>query len=113
MHDFRSHCKNNLKQEGFSTYEVMNNIQPLKLAPTPVNMEQYINTIDSNLTQLNFVTRLFIICDKEKALQANDPDQKCAHIRWMSRDGSIIRLFLDNAIIDSKGSYVDFRSFFV
>ncbi len=113
MHYFRSLYKNHLKQEGFITYEVMNNIQPLKLAPTPVNMEQYINTIDSNFIQLKFKTRLFIIFDKEKALQANDPDQKSAITRWMGKDGSIIRLFLDNAIIDSKGSYVDFRSFFV
>jgi len=113
MHYFRSLYRNNLKQEGFITYEVMNNIQPLKLAPTPVNMEKYINTIDSNFIQLKFKTRLFVIFNKEKALEADKQNEKDAITRWMGKDGSIMRLFLDNAIIDSKGSYVDFRSFFI
>ncbi|NQX55437.1 carboxypeptidase-like regulatory domain-containing protein [Pedobacter panaciterrae] len=113
MHYLRSLYKNNLRQEGFITLEVKNNNQPLQLAPNPVNMEQYINTVDSNFIQLKFKTRLYIVFNKENTLKADSQDQNGTITKMMGKDGSIMRLFLDNAIIDSKGSYVDYRSFFI
>nr|WP_198160696.1 carboxypeptidase-like regulatory domain-containing protein [Pedobacter panaciterrae] len=113
MHYLRALYKNRLEQDGFITYEVMNSNQPLQLAPRPINMEQYINTVDSNFIQLQFKTRLYVVYGKEKALKENNPDQKSGITTWMDKNGSIMRLFLDNAIIDSKGSYVDYRSFFI
>jgi hypothetical protein len=31
----------------------------------------------------------------------------------MDKQGSIMTLFLENAILDKKGSYVDYRSFYI
>jgi hypothetical protein len=108
MHYLRALYKNTLTQEGFVTHEGMNNIQPLQLAPTPVDMEKYINRTDSNFVKLKFKTRLYVVLNKGKALKSDNPDDKKAITQWMGKNGSIVRLFLEEAIVDSKGSYVDY-----
>lgn len=113
MHFLRSLFKNTLIQEGFATHEIMNNYQPLQLASMPVNMEKYIHKVDSTFMRLKFKTRLYVVLDKKKVLRPNNPDDKSTISQWMGKNGSIVRLYLDEAIIDSKGSYVDYRSFFI
>jgi len=113
MHYLRSLYKNTLTQEGFATHEVMNNIQPLQLTPRPVDMEKYINRTDSNFVKLKFRTRLYVVLNKGKALISDNPDDKKTITQWMGKNGSIVRLYLEEATVDSKGSYVDYRSFFI
>ena len=113
MHYLRTVYHNTSQEEGFITYVVKNNQQPLRLNPTPVNMEEYILTVDKDFIELSFKKILYVRFDKKKASTPHKPEKKGAITQAMGNDGSVIRLFLENAVIDSKGSYVDYRSFFV
>ena len=113
MHYLRSLYANTTRQEGFLTYSITNNIEPLKLEPTPVNMEQFLFTIDSNFVELRFKRRFYIQHDVKKAAVADDTTTSEPLTKSMGKEGSIMRLFLENAILDKKGSYVDYRSFYI
>lgn len=113
MHYLRALYANTTRKEGFMTYTITNNVEPLKLDPTPVDMEQFLFTVDSNFVELKFKRRLYIFHDEKKAAVADQATKEESITQSMGKEGSIMRLFLENAILDKKGSYVDYRSFYI
>jgi hypothetical protein len=113
MHYLRSLYANTTRQEGFLTYNIMNRVEPLELDPKPVDMEQFLFTIDSNFVELKFKRRLYIFHDAKKALIEDKATDDKTITQSMDKQGSIMTLFLENAILDKKGSYVDYRSFYI
>jgi hypothetical protein len=70
-------------------------------------------TVDSNFVELKFKRRFYIFHDvKKAALEEKLTDDKTVK-QVMDKEGSVMTLFLENAILDKKGSYVDYRSFYI
>jgi len=113
MHYLRSVYANTTRKEGFLTYDVMNNSQPLQLNPNPVDMEQFIYTVDSNFIEMKFKKRFYIVHEPKKAAEDDQISFEEQVTKTMDPNGTVMRLFLPNAIVDQKGSYVDYRSFFI
>ncbi len=113
MHYLRSLYLNTTRQEGFLTYNIINKTEPLTLDPNPVNMEQFLFTIDSNFVELKFKQRLYIYHNIKAAAVADDSSKQDAITKEMGKDGSIMQLFMKSAVIDEKGTYVDYRSFYI
>ncbi|MGV8878348.1 MAG: carboxypeptidase-like regulatory domain-containing protein [Sphingobacteriaceae bacterium] len=113
MHYLRSVYNNSTREEGFITYEVENATDPLLLNPVPLNIEAYVATIDKDFIGLSCRRRLYIRFDPAKKILNRNADKKDDFNETMAKDGSLMRLFLETAVIDHKGSYVDYRSFFI
>ncbi|MGY4385973.1 hypothetical protein ACVWYN_003023 [Pedobacter sp. UYP24] len=113
MHYLRSLYLNTTRAEGFLTYNITNRFDPLTLDPNPVNMEQFLFTIDSSFVELKFKQRLYIYHNVKAAAVADDFSKQDAITKEMGKDGSVMQLYLKNAVIDEKGSYVDYRSFYI
>ena len=113
MHYLRSLYANTTRQEGFLTYNILNRTAPLELDPKPVDMEQFLFTIDSNFVELKFKRRFYIYHNTKQAAQEDKISEDKSVTKPMDKEGSIMTLFLDNAILDKKGSYVDYRSFYI
>ncbi|RZK79756.1 MAG: carboxypeptidase-like regulatory domain-containing protein [Pedobacter sp.] len=112
MHYLRSLYSNTSRKEGFLAYDIKNNIQPLKMDPNPVDMERHIYEVDSNFIELKFNKRFYVIYDVKKSAGVQKPSKEEEVTQALGK-GSIMALFLPNAIIDKKGSYVDYKSFFI
>lgn len=113
MHYLRSLYLNTTRQEGFLTYNITNRVEPLVLDPRPVDMERYLFTVDSNFVELRFTQRLYIYHSFKDAAVADKKDDQESITKAMGTTGSVMKLFLDHAILDKKGSYVDYRSFYI
>jgi hypothetical protein len=113
MHYLRSLYANTTREQGFLTYNILNRVEPLELDPKPVDTEQFLFTIDSNFVELKFKRRLYIYHNVKKAGVADKATEDKSITQSMGKEGSIMSLFLDNAILDKKGSYVDYRSFYI
>lgn len=113
MHYLRSLYVNTTRKEGFLTYNITNRVEPLVLDPYPVDMEQFLFTIDSNFVELKFKRRLYIYHNMKEATVKDDVTKQESITKDMGKEGSIMQLYLENAIIDRKGSYVDYRSFYI
>ncbi|MEJ7557856.1 MAG: carboxypeptidase-like regulatory domain-containing protein [Pedobacter sp.] len=113
MHYLRSLYANTTRKEGFLTYNIMNRTAPLELDPKLVDMEQFLFTVDSNFVELKFKRRFYIYHNAKKAAVEEKVTDDKTVTQTMDKEGSIMTLFLDNAILDKKGSYVDYRSFYI
>ncbi|MHA4896572.1 carboxypeptidase-like regulatory domain-containing protein [Pedobacter sp. PWIIR3] len=113
MHYLRSLYLNTTREEGFLTYNITNRVEPLTLDPNPVNMEQFLFTVDSNFVEMKFKQRLYIIHDVKAASVEDETSKQESITKEMGKNGSIMQLYLTNAVIDKKGSYVDYRSFYI
>lgn len=113
MHYLRSLYTNTTRQEGFLTYNIMNRTAPLQLDPKLVDMEQFLFTVDSNFVELKFKRRFYIYHDMKKASVEDKVTNDNEITQAMYKEGSIMTLFLENAILDKKGSYIDYKSFYI
>ncbi|MBC7567341.1 MAG: carboxypeptidase-like regulatory domain-containing protein [Pedobacter sp.] len=113
MHYLRSLYANTTRKEGFLTYNIMNRTAPLQLDPKLVDMEQFLFTVDSNFVELKFKRRFYIYHDMKMASVEDKVTNDKEITQAMDKEGSIMTLFLENAILDKKGSYIDYRSFYI
>lgn len=106
MHYLRSVYKNKSRQEGFVTYS--QNGPALKLK----YVEEYVTRVDSNFIKMQYINPIYVRYDKENALEIYKPKTAGGPKQQVS-GGTTLRLYLSEAIIDQKGSYVDYKSFFI
>ncbi|MEJ2881954.1 carboxypeptidase-like regulatory domain-containing protein [Pedobacter sp. GR22-6] len=106
MHYLRTVYHNNSREEGFITYD--QNGVGLKLK----YVEEVVSRIDSNFVSLHYINPIYVRYDKENALKAYQPiGQRPA--KSIVTGGSTLKLYLSEAVLDEKGSYVDYKSFFI
>jgi hypothetical protein len=84
---------------------------------TPVKFDSLITAIDSSFVSFKF-KQLYVIYDPKKAaayqlaaLKKTPVFEKRTIV--IDRDASLLKLYTDQAIIDKKGSYTDYRNFFI
>ncbi|MES2829717.1 MAG: carboxypeptidase-like regulatory domain-containing protein [Bacteroidota bacterium] len=111
MHYLRSLYLNTTRNEGFQTHNITTRMEPLVLDPVPLDMEQFLFTIDSNFVELKFSQRLYVYYDVKKTALKDLEDSQENIKKIMDATGSVMQLYLENAVLDKKGSYVDYRSF--
>jgi hypothetical protein len=127
-HFLRSVYANNALENGFIAKQLLGyrkyyQLDTLKdpdrliVINTPVKFDTLITAIDSNFISLKF-KQLYVIYDPKKAaaiqleaLRKNSIIQPKNTI--FNNDASLLRLATNQALIDKKGSYTDFRNFFI
>jgi hypothetical protein len=127
MHFLRSVYSNTLLAEGFYSRPIYslvsikddhtNKLKYFNRAVVdarPVLLDTLVTTVDTSFKSLKFKP-LYVLYDP-KALAKTKFDYKAPldmkSIRIDDENGSVIKLFLDEAIIDRKGSYTDYRAFY-
>ncbi|MFP5081533.1 carboxypeptidase-like regulatory domain-containing protein [Pedobacter sp. JCM 36344] len=108
MHYLRSLYKGNSASEGFLTYRIDATQNPA--AENFIDVKQYLSKADANFAQFQFDTQLKIIyAGKAKRPGVILKDIDPARLAFMPI--SYVTLFVDKAVIDKKGSYLDYKSF--
>jgi hypothetical protein len=123
MHFLRSVYANNTLENGFITkamygyrrFNVDNKVLDMDRAVvqnTPVKFDSLLTAIDTSFASFKF-NQLHVIYDPKKAatVKENKPDVTTSV--YLDSKTSILKLSTEQAIIDKKGSYTDYRSFFI
>lgn len=123
MHFLRSVYANNTLENGFITRPLLGygtirfdttRIDKYKVMvkDQPVKFDSLVTVIDSNFSAFRF-KQLYVIYDPGKAaLFATHTDDRKKNMVILPK-ATLLRLATDVAIIDKKGSYTDYRDFFI
>ena len=125
MHFLRSVYANNTLENGFITRPTFGFITfkfDEKLVQLPdriiirnrlLNFDSLVTAIDTNFTSFKFRQDMYVNYDPKHA--ANFTDHNFGERATIDTDptGSVLELKTDQAIIDKKGSYTDYRDFFI
>jgi hypothetical protein len=122
MHFLRSVYNNTTLKEGFVTYALykknagpisFNTVTRIHVDARPVKFDTLVNLLDTSFISLKF-KQLYVTYDPKKAASGK-PNQSDVIQKTIQVDekSSIIVLYLKEAIIDRKGSYTDYRDFFI
>jgi hypothetical protein len=128
-HFLRSVYANNALENGFIARQVLGygkfskldnlTIDPDKLVieDTPVKFDSLLTAIDTSFISLKF-KQLYVIYDPQKAAayQLNALKKPVAVDKRtiiVNKDASLVRLGAGQAVIDKRGSYTDYRDFFI
>ncbi|GAB3932621.1 carboxypeptidase-like regulatory domain-containing protein [Mucilaginibacter myungsuensis] len=117
-HFLRSVYYNTVQQEGFLAHQLY--MQPVGISrvlavdPRPLNFDTIVNVIDTSFISMKF-TSWMVRHDPKKAANytVNPQADSTAKRLQLANDGTVINLYLPEAVIDSRGSYVNFRSFLI
>jgi hypothetical protein len=118
MHYLRSVYANTALKEGFITHQVFRkdggayNASSLYIERNVLDLKTITTVLDSSFVSLAFVSIYVVFAPKKAAaLQA----QQVTQTKDGLADGksSVLKLYLNEAIIDSKGSFADYRSFLI
>jgi len=125
MHFLRSVYGNNTLENGFITKPV-DGYATLKYDTTtirlpdrviigdrPVMFDSLITAIDSNFMSFKFRQQLYVIYNPRLAARFNANKSDLRQSITVDQKGSVLRLATDQSIIDKKGSYTDYRDFFI
>jgi hypothetical protein len=126
MHFLRSVFSDNLLSEGFVTRQLFalvtlkedNKIKYLNRAfidPGQVNLDTLVAGIDTSFKSLKFTT-LYVLYDKKEAARLKGSPvtgKNPQNIELDNDRGTIIKLQASEAIIDRKGSYTNYKAFYV
>jgi hypothetical protein len=116
MHFLRALYSNKVLEEGFITNQLYSGQfltgVNLYADPRPVKFDTIVTVIDTSFISAKF-TSLYVSFDKKKAASLLNPTKADTVKKQLVMDpaGSIVKLYLKEAIIDSKGSCVDYRTF--
>lgn len=124
MHFLRSVHANNTLANGFITRQfygypsfkydgaVIEDPNRVIINNRQVKYDSLITAIDTNLVSFKF-KQFYIAYDPKMAMRlpADKPDDKI--VIPTDKKGSMLKLALQEAIIDKKGSYTDYRDFFI
>jgi hypothetical protein len=128
-HFLRSIYANNVLENGFiaktalgyGKFSRLDNVtddrDKLVVVNTPVKFDSLITAIDTSFVSLKF-KQLYVVYDpKEAAAYRRDALKKTGVYQKttivINKAASLLKLFTDQAIIDKKGSYTDYRNFFI
>ncbi|MEJ7560568.1 MAG: carboxypeptidase-like regulatory domain-containing protein [Pedobacter sp.] len=107
MHYLRSLYVGNTRGESFLTYVVDQSKRP---TDSLVDVRKYVSRANSNFINFRFNTQLKVVYvgkAKARKMLMIDPDP----FKLASMPTSNAILFVDQAVIDKKGSYIDYKSF--
>ena len=120
MHFLRSVYQNTVLKEGFlahhvfssNFYEAMQATQ-LSIDPRPVLFDTIAYIVDSAFVSLKFSNGLYVSYDPKKAAKIkSDTDAEPEYI-FLNYGGSLLQLYLNEALIDKKGSPAHYNTFFI
>ncbi|MES2807477.1 MAG: carboxypeptidase-like regulatory domain-containing protein [Bacteroidota bacterium] len=116
MHFLRSVYNNTVLQEGFianQLYVLKGGLGSFYADPRPVRFDTIVNVLDTSFVAAKF-TSLYITFDRKKATAlATMPADSLKKRLTVEANGSVLNLYLKEAVIDQRGNYVDYRSFLV
>ncbi|MDB5002214.1 MAG: hypothetical protein JWQ34_439, partial [Mucilaginibacter sp.] len=124
MHFLRSVYSNKVLENGFITKpsygyvtlkhdDVTSNMDRVVINDRPVRFDSLITTVDSNFISLKFKQLLYVIYDPRKAPGVHTTEYELKRSIDIDKKASVVNLGLKEAIIDRKGSYTDYRDFFI
>ena len=119
MHYLRSVYQNTVLKEGFLTHHVFSGqfyeavqAKYLNIDPRPVQFDTVVNIVDSAFISLKFKNELYVHYNPKEAsrirIDANPEPENVL----LNYDRSLLKLHLDEALIDKKGSVVHYDTFF-
>jgi hypothetical protein len=119
MHYMRSVYNNTALKEGFITHQLK--LEPKGISnilvadPRLLETQTFVTPIDTSFISLKFKSILIDYAPEEAADMRNKGiDTSSIRAAVLGRTmGSVLNLFLDNAVVDRKGSYADYRTFLV
>ncbi|MES2429016.1 MAG: carboxypeptidase regulatory-like domain-containing protein [Bacteroidota bacterium] len=79
----------------------------------PVKFDSLITAVDTNFTSFKFKQQLYVTYNPKSALRFQSNRSDTREIVALDQKGSVLRLESNQAIIDKKGSYTDYRDFFI
>lgn len=101
MHYLRSLFANNTEQNGFFTYAAVNETGPMKISTQPTNPGVFTSVVDSNFIKLELPRSVYVLYNQGITARLD------------YTIGSLLRPYLKHTLVDSKGNYVDYKSFYV
>lgn len=114
MHFLRALYSNTVLKEGFianQLYVLKNSFGNFHADPRPVKFDTIVNVLDTSFIAAKF-SSLYVNYDKKKAAKLATMSADSVKKRLvMSPTGSVLNLYLKEAVIDSRGNYVDYRTF--
>ena len=113
MHFLRSVYANSSLKQGFMVHQVLKGPEGLYFDKALLDLKTITTVADSSFVYLSF-TSIYAVYDPKKAAKAQ-VQEPLSQLRGAGFDNksSLLKLYLDEAIIDSKGSYADYRSFLI
>ncbi len=127
MHYLRSVYANKPLSEGFLTRQMYSYVPILGgekpaflnrvfLDPRTVDLDSIVTTIDTTFKKLKFTT-FYVLYDPKnidnEVVKKGDFVPYKRSVQLDDRKGTLIKLHLDEAVIDGKGSYTDYRAFYI
>jgi hypothetical protein len=113
MHYLRSVYSNTALQEGFSTHQiyVAKSRSNMYIEPREVKFDTVVTRVSNSLISLRF-TSFYVIYDPQRTvnLTSANPDTN-AKTLTDATNASELKLYLDQALVDAKGNYTDYRTF--
>jgi len=125
MHFLRSVYDNNTLEngfiaksvEGYGTFKFEGTTTQLPdrmiVRDRPVTFDSLITALDTNFISFKFRQQLYVIYDPSMAARFNSNRSNLRQGIAMDPNGSVLRLATNQSIIDKKGSYTDYRDFFI
>ena len=110
MHYLRALYTGSTQSEGFLTYKVLNERLPIDIDIKPVSGTRLQQKIADNLTKVKYKRRLYTVYNKKLAAQNYTFPKEARIIRDLDEYGSI---FKTDAMIDSKGNYVNYKELLI
>ncbi|WP_276089663.1 carboxypeptidase-like regulatory domain-containing protein [Pedobacter sp. JY14-1] len=120
MHFLRSVYQNTVLKEGFlahhvfssTFYESMQATQ-LSIDPRPVRFDTIVNIVDSAFVSLKFSNGLYVNYEPRKASKIKSDTSPEAENIFLNYGGTSLKLYLNEALIDEKGSLGHYNTFFI
>lgn len=116
MHFLRSIYANKAMQEGFMAHQLGRAFgsragTKVSIDPRPINFDTISVRLDSSLVALKF-TSMYVYHNPKKTAKilAGEEPSKLNELVF-TEDDSILKLYLNMATIDARGSYTDYRTF--
>lgn len=122
MHFLRSIYSNTVLQEGFLTHQLYSpmplkgntDIDKITIDTHPIKYDTLIQVVDTSFILLKS-PNLYIVYDPKKAGQLKNINiEKSNRATFeLTEKGTLIKLLLNEVVIDRKGNYVNYRAFII
>ncbi|RZK25711.1 MAG: carboxypeptidase-like regulatory domain-containing protein [Flavobacterium sp.] len=114
MHFMRSLYANTLDKDGFYCYYILDYNKPKQRLGPLITPDNFVNHEKKDLATIKLSSPLFVAYDPAFAHNLNPASSNAGNSEQAAVERtSIVAPYLGSAIIDSKGSIVDYRSFLI
>lgn len=114
MHFMRSLYANTLDKDGFYCYYILDYNKPKQRLGPLITPDTFVNHEKKDLATIKLSSPLFVAYDPAYANNQNNAGSNTGNANQGAVERtSIVAPYLGSAVIDSKGSIVDYRSFLI